>query len=183
MNLDGKTILITGSTDGVGRRVAERLGAAGATVLVHGRDRGRGQALVDEIDKAGPGHARFYQADFASLDGVRRLADAVTRDHKRLDVLINNAGLGSGPPGHARATSAEGAPSRSRSSQLRGAPVASGRSSVSGRSNGIAAPWVVGQSRDATSRPDSPTRCHSGRTFSALAAMYVTPLTPRSPRR
>ena len=108
MTLDGKTILITGSTDGVGRRVAERLGAAGATVLVHGRDRGRGADLVAAIDKAGPGRARFYQADFASLDGVRSLADAVTRDHERLDVLINNAGLGSGPPGHARATSAEG---------------------------------------------------------------------------
>jgi NAD(P)-dependent dehydrogenase (short-subunit alcohol dehydrogenase family) len=108
MNLDGKTILITGSTDGVGRRVAERLGADGATVLVHGRDRKRGEALVEEIRKAGKGKATFYQADLGSLDAVRGLAEAVTRDHERLDVLINNAGLGSGPVGHKRATSAEG---------------------------------------------------------------------------
>jgi NAD(P)-dependent dehydrogenase (short-subunit alcohol dehydrogenase family) len=108
MDLDGKTILITGSTDGVGRRVAERLGADGATVLVHGRDRKRGEALVDEIRKAGTGKAIFYQADLGSLEAVRGLAEAVTRDHERLDVLINNAGLGSGPVGHKRATSAEG---------------------------------------------------------------------------
>ena len=108
MKLDGKTILITGSTDGVGKRVAERLGAAGATVLVHGRDRARGEALADAITKNGPGRAMFYQADLGSLDAVRGLAEAVKRDHKRLDVLINNAGLGSGPPGHARAASADG---------------------------------------------------------------------------
>lgn len=108
MRLDGKTILITGSTDGVGRRVAERLGADGATVLVHGRDCQRGAALVEEIGTAGKGKATFYQADFGSLEAVRGLAEAVARDHKRLDVLINNAGLGSGPVGHKRATSAEG---------------------------------------------------------------------------
>jgi NAD(P)-dependent dehydrogenase (short-subunit alcohol dehydrogenase family) len=108
MKLDGKTILVTGSTDGVGRRVAQRLGAAGATVLIHGRDRARGEALVEALRKAGKGKAMFYQADLASLDAVRGLAEAVKRDHKRLDVLINNAGLGSGPVGHKRATSAEG---------------------------------------------------------------------------
>ncbi|HEX7006970.1 MAG TPA: SDR family NAD(P)-dependent oxidoreductase [Alphaproteobacteria bacterium] len=108
MNLDGKTILVTGSTDGVGRRVAERLGAAGATVLIHGRDRARGTALADQIDRSGRGRAKFHQADFASLGAVRGLAEAVMRDETRLDVLINNAGLGSGPPGHARAVSADG---------------------------------------------------------------------------
>ena len=108
MALDGKTILVTGSTDGVGRRVAQRLGAAGATVLVHGRDRARGETLVAELNKSGKGRAQFYQADLGSLDAVRGLAAAVKRDNKRLDVLINNAGLGSGPVGHKRATSAEG---------------------------------------------------------------------------
>lgn len=88
-----KTILITGSTDGVGRRVAERLAKPGNTILVHGRNRERGESLVRAIHDLG-GTASFYAADFASLDDVRRLAEEVQRDHARLDVLINNAGIG-----------------------------------------------------------------------------------------
>jgi NAD(P)-dependent dehydrogenase (short-subunit alcohol dehydrogenase family) len=106
MRLDGKIVLITGSTDGVGRRVAERLGAMGAHVLVHGRDQDRGQAVAEAVRKAG-GQATFYQADFSSLDEVRRLAGAVRKDHGRLDVLINNAGLGSGAA-RTRQASADG---------------------------------------------------------------------------
>jgi NAD(P)-dependent dehydrogenase (short-subunit alcohol dehydrogenase family) len=53
--LDGKTALITGSTDGVGRVVAKRLGEAGARVLVHGRNRERGERLVAEIKEGGKG--------------------------------------------------------------------------------------------------------------------------------
>ena len=106
MQLDGKTILITGSTDGVGRRVAERLAGMGAQVLVHGRNRARGEALVEELRKSG-GTAAFYQADLSALAEVRRLADAVRQEHDRLDVLINNAGLGSGAA-RTRQTSADG---------------------------------------------------------------------------
>ncbi|TIX95498.1 MAG: SDR family NAD(P)-dependent oxidoreductase, partial [Mesorhizobium sp.] len=53
MDLKDKTVLITGSTDGVGRVVAERLGASGARVLVHGRDEGRGKAVASAIEAAG----------------------------------------------------------------------------------------------------------------------------------
>ena len=49
MTTNGKTVLITGSTDGVGRYVAERLAAGGTRVIVHGRDRARGEALVERI--------------------------------------------------------------------------------------------------------------------------------------
>ena len=52
MGISGKTVLITGSTDGVGRYVASRLAAAGAKVLIHGRDRSRGERLIDEIKQA-----------------------------------------------------------------------------------------------------------------------------------
>jgi NAD(P)-dependent dehydrogenase (short-subunit alcohol dehydrogenase family) len=93
-DLTGKVVLVTGSTDGLGRDVARRLAAAGARVLVHGRSAERGDSLVTEIGKSGKGSAKFYQADFASLAEVRKLADAVIRDNKRLDILINNAGIG-----------------------------------------------------------------------------------------
>ncbi len=108
MNMDGKTVLVTGSTDGVGRYVAAKLASAGARVLIHGRDSERARALVDEIKRAGRGEAVFYQADLSSLSGVRRLADAVLAGHKRLDLFISNAGIGSRTLGAERRTSADG---------------------------------------------------------------------------
>lgn len=93
-DLTGKVALVTGSTDGLGREVARRLAAAGAHVIVHGRNAERGEALVAELTKGGKGSARFYAADLASLDQVRRLADDVRRDYQRLDLLVNNAGVG-----------------------------------------------------------------------------------------
>jgi NAD(P)-dependent dehydrogenase (short-subunit alcohol dehydrogenase family) len=88
-----RVVLVTGSTDGLGREVARRLAAQGAHVIVHGRNAERGQALVQEIAAAGRGAARFYGADFASLDAVRGFADRIVRDYERLDVLVNNAGV------------------------------------------------------------------------------------------
>jgi NAD(P)-dependent dehydrogenase (short-subunit alcohol dehydrogenase family) len=103
---DVKTILITGSTDGVGRCVARMLGKTGTRVLVHGRDRDRGETLVAEIVRRG-GQARFYAADLSSLADVRHLAQAIQRNESRLDVLINNAGIGTGGRGQ-RQTSTDG---------------------------------------------------------------------------
>jgi|HigsolmetaAR201D_1030396.scaffolds.fasta_scaffold01352_9 NAD(P)-dependent dehydrogenase (short-subunit alcohol dehydrogenase family) len=93
--LEGKTALVTGSTDGLGKEVALRLAALGATVLVHGRNEERGAAVVEQINKETPGSAKLYRADFASLAEVRKLAEAVGDDHRRLHLLINNAGIGS----------------------------------------------------------------------------------------
>jgi NAD(P)-dependent dehydrogenase (short-subunit alcohol dehydrogenase family) len=108
MKMDGKTVLITGSTDGVGRYVATQLATAGAKVLIHGRDRARAKTLSDEIKRAGGGEPVFYQADLSSLADTRKLADAVLADHRRLDVFISNAGIGSQNNGPARQTSADG---------------------------------------------------------------------------
>ncbi len=91
--MNGKTALITGSTDGVGRYVAERLAAEGTRVIVHGRDRARGEAVVERITRQG-GDARLYIADLSSLAEVRSLAEAARRDFDGLDALINNAGIG-----------------------------------------------------------------------------------------
>ena len=104
---NGKTVLITGSTDGVGRVVAKRLGEGGWRVLVHGRDRGRGGEVVAEIKAAG-GSAEFLAADLSSMADIRRLADTVGKTTQRLDLLVNNAGIGSGGPQGARQTSADG---------------------------------------------------------------------------
>ncbi|WJV38576.1 SDR family oxidoreductase [Raoultella terrigena] len=68
-----KIILITGSTDGVGRRVAEKLAVAGNKILIHGRSHQRGEDLVRFIRSKGA-DATFFYADFASHDEVRRLA-------------------------------------------------------------------------------------------------------------
>lgn len=104
---NGRTALITGATDGVGRVVARTLGKDGWRVLVHGRDRTRGEALVREIELGG-GSAAFLAADLASLAEVRRLAETVRATTDRLDLLINNAGIGTAGSAPGRKTSADG---------------------------------------------------------------------------
>src|ERR1700744_793366 len=108
MKMDGKTALITGSTDGVGRYVAAKLAAAGAKVLIHGRDKERAKTLIDEIVRAGHAEPTFYQADLSSMAGTRELAKAVLADHKRIDLFISNAGIGSRTLGAERRSSADG---------------------------------------------------------------------------
>ncbi len=86
--LQGQTALVTGATSGIGRAIALRLASDGAEVMVHGRDAGRGAAVVETI-VAGGGRARFVAADLSEPDEPRRLADEVGE----IDVLINNAGF------------------------------------------------------------------------------------------
>ena len=82
------TVLVTGSTAGLGLEVARRLAERGETVLVHGRDEGR---LADACESTGA--AAGYLADLSSLEGVRRLAAEASAEHGRLDLLLNNAGI------------------------------------------------------------------------------------------
>jgi NAD(P)-dependent dehydrogenase (short-subunit alcohol dehydrogenase family) len=107
MKLQNATVLVTGSTDGVGRTVAQQLGAAGARVLVHGRSEERGNEVVSNISENG-GKAELIVADLASLAEVRALATAVSDRTDRLDLLINNAGIGTGSGGGKRQTSVDG---------------------------------------------------------------------------
>ena len=108
MDSNRKIVLVTGSTDGVGRLVARRLADQGARVLIHGRDRHRGKQVVDQIQAAGHGSAVFLPADLSSFAEVRHLADMVRQNCDRLNVLINNAGIGSGGSAGTRETSLEG---------------------------------------------------------------------------
>ena len=91
------TILVTGATDGIGRLTALRLAETGATLLLHGRTSGRVDAVVTEArETAGDERVHGVVADFAALAAVRDMAARITAAHPRLDVLINNAGVGLG---------------------------------------------------------------------------------------
>ena len=108
--MTGTTVLLTGATDGLGRALAADLAGRGATVALHGRDEERGRAPLDEVARAsGSDRLSWYRADLSSLTEVRGLAEAVARDHDRLDVLVSNAGIGTDVPGGgARQESADG---------------------------------------------------------------------------
>jgi NAD(P)-dependent dehydrogenase (short-subunit alcohol dehydrogenase family) len=87
----GTTALVTGSTNGIGRAAAQALGRLGATVVVHGRDREAGDAVVRSIREEG-GEATFAAADFADPAEIHDLAEAVRTQTDGLDLLLNNAG-------------------------------------------------------------------------------------------
>jgi NAD(P)-dependent dehydrogenase (short-subunit alcohol dehydrogenase family) len=104
-----QTTLVTGATDGLGRRLARELAFEGATVLLHGRSAQRLEESVREIrDATGSDRVHSFVADFSSLEQVRRLGEEVERDHPRLDLLVNNAGIGGGGRRGMREESADG---------------------------------------------------------------------------
>lgn len=85
----GKIALVTGSTDGLGRALAGRLAAAGASVIVHGRNLERIDVTVRELRERNPEAQIFcYRADLASLDETRTLASAIEADFPRVDLLV-----------------------------------------------------------------------------------------------
>lgn len=88
-----RVILVTGSTGGLGRETALALARAGDHVIIHGRNAERAREVILQIEEDGRGSARFYQADLASLEATRDLANAILADYERLDVLVNNAGV------------------------------------------------------------------------------------------
>jgi retinol dehydrogenase-14 len=89
--MDGRIVLITGATGGIGKATAVGLAAMGARVLITGRDLGRTEDAVREIRTTG-GEVEGFVADLSSQSEVRRLADEVLQRHPRIDVLINNVG-------------------------------------------------------------------------------------------
>ncbi|NEQ50701.1 MAG: SDR family NAD(P)-dependent oxidoreductase [Leptolyngbya sp. SIO3F4] len=87
-----KTILLTGATDGIGLETAKTLVSLGHTVLLHGRNPAKLEAVAKTLSTNG-GHIESYVADLSRMADVEALAQAVTQKHNNLDVLINNAGI------------------------------------------------------------------------------------------
>jgi NAD(P)-dependent dehydrogenase (short-subunit alcohol dehydrogenase family) len=89
-----KIILITGSTDGIGKQTAKDLAVTGAAVLIHGRDNKRTKNTAEEIaEMTGNSTLDFFVADLSSLNEVKRLAEEIHSKYLHIDVLINNAGV------------------------------------------------------------------------------------------
>lgn len=89
-----KTILITGSTDGIGKATAAALIEQGYRVLLHGRSQAKVDAVKEQLSEhAQTGQLFAYTADLSDLNQVVELADAVCQEHAHLDVLMNNAGV------------------------------------------------------------------------------------------
>jgi NAD(P)-dependent dehydrogenase (short-subunit alcohol dehydrogenase family) len=88
MSFKGKTVLVTGGTSGIGRAAAEKFAAAGADVVISGRDEAKGRETASQIESGG-GSVRFVAADLADPEATLRLAQAAGD----VDVLVNNAGI------------------------------------------------------------------------------------------
>ena len=94
-DIKDQTILVTGSTDGIGKLTALKLAQKEAHVLVHGRNEEKVNKAVEEIqEKSGSHKIEGLTADFSSLDEVRKFAEELNKDYKEINVLINNAGVG-----------------------------------------------------------------------------------------
>ncbi|MFB6671483.1 SDR family NAD(P)-dependent oxidoreductase [Streptomyces sp. NPDC056390] len=107
--MNPRITLITGATQGLGRGIALDLATRGDTLLLHGRDAGRLEAVAADVRAAAPdATVRTYLADLSDLDQVRAMADRIRDAEPRLDVLVNNAAAGGGSEPLRREVSAQG---------------------------------------------------------------------------
>ncbi|MDD6042149.1 MAG: SDR family NAD(P)-dependent oxidoreductase [Eubacteriaceae bacterium] len=88
--LSGKIAIVTGSTSGIGIGIARLYAAEGATVIICGRRKDKGQAVVDRI-KAEGGEASYHFMDMTDLDSIRQLIDDTAEKYGKIDILVNNA--------------------------------------------------------------------------------------------
>lgn len=98
MDLSGKVAVVTGGSKGIGLAIASSLSAAGANVVICSRNGDQASKVAQDLDSRAPGSVVGVACDMRQFDEVRRLiADAVER-FGRLDILINNAGVGGFAP-------------------------------------------------------------------------------------
>jgi 3-oxoacyl-[acyl-carrier protein] reductase len=93
MPLENRTCLVTGASRGIGRGIAEELGARGADVVVNYRSSDAKAREVKATIDEGPGRAVLGQADVSDIDEVETMHEAVTEEFGGIDVLVNNAGI------------------------------------------------------------------------------------------
>ncbi len=91
-SLDGKVVMVTGASSGIGEAAARQLAAAGATLLLVARSRESLEALAADINSGGSGMAEAHACDLNDLDAIDALCDRVLAAHPVVDVLVNNAG-------------------------------------------------------------------------------------------
>ena len=93
IKLEGKTVIITGASAGIGKYTALDLAKRGARVIMACRDVAKASKVADEIrSQSGNGNVFVVQLDLASLDSVRAFATKINAEEERIDILINNAG-------------------------------------------------------------------------------------------
>ena len=90
--VDGKTMLITGASSGIGEATAVRVGANGARVLLVSRTRQNLEAVQAKIEDVG-GEAHVHPCDLTDTDAIGQMADDVLAEHGEVDILMNNAGM------------------------------------------------------------------------------------------
>lgn len=89
----GKIALVTGASRGIGRETAKQLAAGGAYVIVnYAGSREAAESVVAEIIEAG-GNAEAYQCNVGDFDGVKEMVDYIAKEHKVIDIVVNNAGI------------------------------------------------------------------------------------------
>jgi NAD(P)-dependent dehydrogenase (short-subunit alcohol dehydrogenase family) len=89
-----KTILITGATDGIGKETAKNLAVKGNHIILHGRDENKVyQTKIEILNQFPKAEVDTITADFSALANVKRMAETISENFKKLDVLINNAGV------------------------------------------------------------------------------------------
>ncbi len=92
VGFDGRIVIVTGGSKGIGEGCARAFVAAGATTVICARGKDTGEAVAEELTKQGPGTCRFIPCDVNRVEDIKHVIETTVHDYGRLDCLVNNAG-------------------------------------------------------------------------------------------